>query len=52
MKDIETLNDKGQWHGYQEWYGIKLWTRGMYKNNTPMGYMEIHSSIITIFYIR
>ena len=42
-KTIETINDKGYYHGYQEWYssgGNKLWLRGMYKNGEPLGYCK------------
>ena len=54
-KEIETLNEKYQWHGYQEWYWIKdgIRFRGCYKNGKRIGYMEWHNSNwnFTKFYI-
>jgi hypothetical protein len=38
------LNDKGELHGYQEWYGDddELWLRGTQKNGFEIGYEEIN----------
>jgi hypothetical protein len=55
-KEIETLNKKYQWHGYQEWYWINngIRFRGCNKNGKRIGYMEWHNSNwnFTKFYIR
>jgi hypothetical protein len=40
-KDIDNYNDKGEHHGYQQWYDIHgLWYRGTWKNDKPIGYTE------------
>ena len=42
-KHIENHNEKGEIHGYQQWYTPntnKLWLRGNMKNNEPIGYFE------------
>ena len=40
-KDITNHNDKGEHHGYQQWYDIHgLWYRGNHKNDKPIGYTE------------
>ena len=64
MKEISNINQKGENHGYQEWYtptSNKLWYRGNYKNDEEIGYVEYNvrhlSSIgdngtIVNFYIR
>lgn len=54
-KDIENKNQKGQFHGYQEWYnssGISF--RSTCKNNLYIGYHESHLKSIkqTHFFIR
>jgi hypothetical protein len=44
-KEIVNKNDKGQLHGYQEWYlykNNKLWYRCNYKNGQRVGYYENH----------
>ena len=58
-KDKTKYNDKGEFHGYQEWYARnnELFIRTTYKNGSEIGYEEIHSGEIhedcfTIFYIR
>ena len=61
-EDIEPKNDKGEWHGYQEWYYIDytIMHRGIYKNGEPIYYHEYHehhdyyddSQSNTSFYIR
>jgi hypothetical protein len=54
-QDIEPKNDKGEWHGYQEWYtyiNTILTLRGMYKNDIDLGYQERHWVEATIFVIR
>ena len=43
MKDITNTNQKGDSHGYQEWYTPrtnKLWLRGNFKNGQEIGYVE------------
>ena len=39
-KEIENKNDKGQYHGYQEYHTDldKVWLRANYKNGEPLGY--------------
>ena len=56
-QDIEPCNDKGQWHGYQEWYEDgKLSIRVIYKHGLEIGYEEYHntyySQSMTNSYIR
>jgi len=53
-KDIININDKGQYHGYQEWYNInnKLSFRGNRKNDEPIGYCEHHKWTETNYYIK
>jgi hypothetical protein len=54
IKDIGSVNDKGQYHGHQEWYlpsgGLEL--RGNMKNSDEIGYEEWHRYEETNFYIR
>ena len=54
IKDIGEINDKGNYHGYQEWYlpsgGLEL--RGKFINGYEIGYEEWHSYQETNFYIR
>jgi hypothetical protein len=53
MKSIENINNKNQYHGYQEWYwNNKLGYRGNYKNNIEIGYEEWHNNTQTNFYIK
>ena len=52
MKDIEPRDKNNLWHGYQEWYGIKLLSRGVYKHGRKIGYRENHSWGFTNFFIR
>jgi len=54
MKDIEPKNEKGYFHGYQQWYDCdkKLWVRGVFKNDDEIGYLEDHSNQETYFYIK
>lgn len=55
MKHIMTKNNKGQYHGYQEWYlyiSGKPYCRGYHKNNRPYTYVEWHNHNKTIFYIK
>lgn len=48
-KQIDNYNDKGQPHGYNEWYDSigyynnGLWYRGTWKNNQPIGYHELNT---------
>jgi hypothetical protein len=56
-KEIITKNDKGNYHGYQQWYHYdKLWFRGNSKHGRGMGYLEWHVEhvvdIETQFHIR
>lgn len=53
--EITNKNQKGQFHGYQEWYyssGISF--RSTCKNNLYVGYHESHLNSIklTCFFIR
>jgi len=51
-KDIDPKNDKGQFHGYQEWYWFdNLWLRIVMKNNMDVGYEENHHNRKTIYHI-
>ena len=50
--DIITQNSKGQYHGYQEWYGHTLYYRGNIKHNESIGYTEYNRAKKTNFYIR
>ncbi len=41
MKSIINKNDKGQWHGYQEWYfDGKLYFKGFWYNGIRVNYDE------------
>jgi hypothetical protein len=53
-KDIENRNDKGQYHGYQEWYKWNnvIFLRANWKNHNPIGYYENHTFEQTNFYIK
>jgi hypothetical protein len=52
-KDIRNKNNKGQSHGYQEWYGDnKLVLRGNFKNGNRIGYEELHHSKQIRFFIK
>lgn len=52
-KEIKQFNYKNQLHGYQEWYYINNNPRlkGNFKNNRPVGYVELHYYKQTYFYI-
>lgn len=43
-KEIETFNEKGEFHGYQEWYELyntnNPWFRGCFKHGKVIGYSE------------
>ncbi len=43
-KNIENLNSKGQYHGYQEWYysNGELWYKGFCYNGELVDYEEFH----------
>ena len=47
-------NDGCQINGYREWYlnNHKLWFRGIWKNNSYIGYAEWSSLKETIYYIK
>jgi len=52
-KNIENFNDKGKYHGYQEWYienSIRF--RCNYKNGRNIGYIEWHNINFTIYNIK
>ena len=53
MKDITNKNNKGELHGYQEWYhhNHTIWLRGNVKNGVEIGYEEIHLKHTT-YYIK
>ena len=52
-KNIITTNEKGQYHGYQEYFDSgKLGYRINLKNNYMIGYSENHRTKNTNFYIR
>lgn len=55
-KEIENINNKGLYHGYQEIYNWnnKLWYRAIFKNGNPIGYLEYHITHYkqTEFYIK
>ncbi len=57
MKDIINRNDKGQHHGYQEWYygNGKLWIKCFYNNGIEIDYEEeyyrISHKLTKSFYI-
>ncbi len=53
-KDIININNKNQYHEYQEWYGSygKLDLRGKFKNDNPVGYIEVHWLKKTKLYIK
>lgn len=53
-KDIENINDKGEYHGYQEWYDDDniFYYRANWKNNRLIGYEEFHRFEQTNFYIK
>jgi hypothetical protein len=43
-KDIITRNNKGEWHGHQEWYWLdELSLIGNYRNNQPIGYVGLYT---------
>lgn len=52
-KNIESKNNKGQYHGYQEWYEhSKLYCRTNTKNGLAIDYNEYHDMKITRFFIK
>lgn len=54
-KDINNRNDKGKFHGYNEWYLLVLTSypmRATYKNGEEIGYEEDSWNKKTKFYIR
>jgi hypothetical protein len=52
MNNIRNYNEKGETHGYQEWYvNGKISLRTKYKNGKFIGYQEWHNKQ-TNFYIR
>ena len=41
IKNIIPRNNKGQRHGYWEWYSCgTLWYKGLFNNDKPLGYEE------------
>ncbi len=52
-KQIRNYNDKGSYHGYQQWYyDDKLWFRGNSKHGLNLGYIENHTVKRTTFVIK
>ena len=52
-EDIDNKNDKGEWHGYNEWYfNDSYMVRANFKNNDKIGYAESHYYKHTRYYIR
>ena len=55
-KDIDPINNKGKYHGYQEWYTKDniLFLRVTMKHGQPNGYEECHlkSDLVTNYYIK
>ena len=52
-KEIKNINDKGLYHGYQQWFiNNKHRLRGNFKNNSMVGYLEYHYFNKTIFFIK
>jgi hypothetical protein len=55
-KNIEPRNHNDELHGYQEWYGLELWVRVVYKHGFEIGYEENHGinlyGYVTTFYIK
>jgi len=53
-KDIKNYNDRGQLHGYNEWYSFngELIGRENRKNGLRINYTEWHGTNKTIYYIR
>jgi hypothetical protein len=47
-KDIESFNNKGEAHGYWEWYHFfgGLWYKGLYHNGKEIGYEEYYENYI------
>ena len=53
-EDIDPKDNKGYYHGYQEWYwgNGKIWYRGKWIHGDRIGYSEWHDNKQTNFYIR
>lgn len=52
-KEIKNINNKKQYHGYQEWFiNNKSTLRGNFKNNKTIAYVEYQHNRKTYFYIR
>lgn len=43
-KEIRNKKPNGEWHGYQHLCSAneKLWHRGLYKHDLPIGYHEVN----------
>ena len=53
IKEIKQFNNKGQYHGYQQWYWLdKLELRVKYNHGFEIGYEEWHIYKQTKYYIR
>lgn len=53
--NITTKDIKGNFHGYQEWYGFlhgKLQIRGFLKHNKVIRYYEDHLNEKTLYSIK
>jgi hypothetical protein len=55
MKEIININNKGQCHGYKEFYFEgKLWYKGFYNNGLKVDYREEYNyncKLEKVFYI-
>ncbi len=56
MRNIINVNNKGEFHGYQEryWYNGKLWYKCFYNNGIEVDYEErywLNGKLIKSFYI-
>lgn len=53
-EEKDPTNDKGQYHGYQEWFDINgyVYCRGNRSNGELLGYNELYIDEMVIFFIR
>jgi len=52
-KNIININNKNQYHGYQEWYTFNTIShRGNWKHNTVYNYQEHHRVKQTTYHIK
>ncbi len=47
MKEIENINNKGEYHGYQEWYFFngQLMCKCFFNNGIKVNYQEYYEHI-------